>query len=60
MGDPEDDLPGDVESASTVHRAAIRQPEDAEEFAAGLKRRMPDGLDGLSAALADGSAGGEK
>ncbi|WP_431998531.1 Tn3 family transposase [Streptomyces fungicidicus] len=59
-GDPEDDLPGDFESARTVHYAAIRQPEDPKEFITGLKRRMTDGLDRLSAALADGSAGGVK
>ncbi|MGX1114871.1 TnpA family transposase [Streptomyces ambofaciens] len=59
-GNPEDDLPGDFESARTVHYAAIRQPEDPGEFVAGLKRRMTDGLDRLSAALADGSAGGVK
>lgn len=57
---PEDDLPGDFESARTVHYAAIRQPEDPKEFVTGLKRRMTDGLDRLSAALADGSAGGVK
>ena len=57
---PEDDLPGDFESTRTVHYAAIRQPEDPQEFVAGLKRRMTDGLDRLSAALADGSAGGVK
>ncbi|MFJ7911392.1 DUF4158 domain-containing protein [Kitasatospora sp. NPDC096204] len=58
--DPEDDLPGDFESARTVHYAAIRQPEDPKEFVTRLKRRMTDGLDRLSAALADGSAGGVK
>ncbi|MER6692145.1 Tn3 family transposase [Streptomyces minutiscleroticus] len=57
---PEDDLPGDFESARTVHYAAIRQPEDPKEFVTGLKRRMTDGLDRLSAALADGSADGVK
>jgi len=57
---PEDDLPGDFESARTVHYAAIRQPENPAEFIAGLKRGMTDGLDRLSAALADGSAGGVK
>ncbi|MDA4887603.1 hypothetical protein PFZ55_11950 [Streptomyces sp. MS2A] len=57
---PEDDLPGDFESARTVHYAAIRRPEDPKESFTGLKRRMTDGLDRLSAALADGSAGGVK
>ena len=55
---PEDNLPGDFEATRTVHYAAIRQPEDPKEFIAGLKQRMTDGLDRLSAALADGSAGG--
>ncbi|GAA2268141.1 Tn3 family transposase [Streptomyces atrovirens] len=59
-GDPEDDLPGDFESARTVHYAAIRQPEGPKEFITGLKRRMTEGLNRLSAALADGSAGGVK
>ncbi|MFD6038450.1 Tn3 family transposase [Streptomyces griseoincarnatus] len=59
-GDPEDDLPGDFESARTVHYAAIRQPEDPKEFITGLKRRMTDGLDRLSAALTGGSADGVK
>ncbi|MEV6332936.1 hypothetical protein [Streptomyces sp. NPDC051909] len=59
-GDPEDGLPGDFEAARTVHHAAIRQPEDPKEFVASLKRRMTAGLDRLSAALADGSAGGVK
>ena len=43
-----------------MHYAAIRQPEDPKEFVTGLKRRITDGLDRLSAALADGSAGGVK
>ncbi|AQW48273.1 Tn3 family transposase [Streptomyces violaceusniger] len=55
---PEDDLPGDFEATRTVHYAAIRQPLDAREFITDLKRRMTNGLDRLSAALADGSAGG--
>jgi hypothetical protein len=58
--DPEDDLPGDFEHARTVHYAAIRQPMDPAEFITDLKRRMADGLDRLSAALTDGSAGGVK
>ncbi|MFF7153033.1 hypothetical protein OHN99_31495 [Streptomyces jietaisiensis] len=52
---PEDDLPGDFESARTVHYVAIRQPED--QIVSGLKQRMTDGPDRLSAALANGSAG---
>jgi hypothetical protein len=58
--DPEDDLPGDFEATRTVHYAAIRQPMDPEEFITSLKQRMTSGLDRLSAALADGSAGGVK
>ncbi|MFF8247440.1 DUF4158 domain-containing protein [Streptomyces griseus] len=57
---PEDDLPGDFEAARTVHYAAIRQPQDPQAFITSLKQRMTDGLDRLSAALADGSAGGVK
>jgi TnpA family transposase len=57
---PEDDLPGDFEATRAVHYAAIRQPMDPEAFIADLKRRMREGLDRLSAALADGSAGGVK
>ncbi|WP_052270159.1 Tn3 family transposase [Streptomyces sp. MUSC 125] len=57
---PEDDLPGDFEATRTVHYAAIRQPMDPQAFIADLKRRMTVGLDRLSAALADGSAGGVK
>ncbi|WP_218184321.1 DUF4158 domain-containing protein [Streptomyces sp. PKU-EA00015] len=57
---PEDDLPGDFEATRTVHYAAIRQPQDPEEFIADLKQRLTLGLDRLSAALADGSAGGVK
>jgi len=57
---PEDDLPGDFDATRTVHYSAIRQPQDPAEFITGLKQRMTDGLDRLSAALADGSAGGVK
>jgi hypothetical protein len=57
---PEDDLPGDFEATRTVHYAAIRQPMGPQAFVADLKKRMRDGLDRLSAALADGSAGGVK
>ncbi|MET7738552.1 hypothetical protein ABZT02_46040 [Streptomyces sp. NPDC005402] len=57
---PEDDLPGDFEATRTVHYAAIHQPMDPQAFITDLKRRMTDGLDRLSAALADGSAGGVK
>ncbi|GAA4081938.1 Tn3 family transposase [Streptomyces shaanxiensis] len=57
---PEDDLPGDFEATRTVHYAAIRQPQDPKELIQSLKRRMANGLDRLSAALAGGSAGGVK
>lgn len=57
---PEDDLPGDFEATRTVHYAAIRQPMDPQAFIADLKRRITTGLDRLSVALADGSAGGVK
>lgn len=56
----EDDLPGDFEATRTVHYAAIRQPQDPKEFIRSLKQRMTAGLDRLSAAFADGSAGGVK
>ncbi|MEE1752928.1 DUF4158 domain-containing protein [Streptomyces sp. SP18CS02] len=57
---PEDDLPGDFEATRAVHYAAIRQPLNPRTFIADLKKRMTAGLDGLTAALADGSAGGAK
>jgi hypothetical protein len=57
---PEDDLPGDFEATRTVHYAAIRRPTELQEFIADLKKRMTAGLDRLSLALADGSAGGVK
>ncbi len=57
---PEDDLPGDFEAARTVHYAAIRRPMDPQEFITDLKKRITAGLDRLSMALADGSAGEEK
>ncbi|MFJ3250848.1 DUF4158 domain-containing protein [Streptomyces sp. NPDC086782] len=55
---PEDDLPGDFEATRAVHYAAIRQPLNPRAFIADLKKRMTAGLDQLSGALADGSAGG--
>ncbi|MEU0389153.1 Tn3 family transposase [Streptomyces chartreusis] len=57
---PEDDLPGDFEATRAVHYAAIRQPLNPGAFIADLKERMTEGLDQLSGALADGSAGGVK
>ncbi|MFD4338016.1 hypothetical protein ACFWPP_12625 [Streptomyces anulatus] len=43
-----------------MHYAAIRQPLNPRAFIADLKKRITTALDGLSAALADGSAGGVK
>ncbi len=57
---PEDDLPGDFEATRAVHYAAIRQPLNPRAFIADLKKRMTAGLDQVSGALADGSAGGVK
>ncbi|MET7931065.1 Tn3 family transposase [Streptomyces sp. NPDC005349] len=57
---PEDDLPGDFEATRAVHYAAIRQPLNPRAFIVDLKKRMTAGLDQLSGALADGSAGGVK
>ncbi|MER5218253.1 Tn3 family transposase [Streptomyces sp. NPDC002838] len=57
---PEDDLPGDFEAIRAVHHAAIRQPLNPRAFIADLRKRMAAGLDQLSRALADGSAGGVK
>lgn len=57
---PEDDLPGDFEATRVVHYAEIRQPMNPRAFIADLKKRMTAGLDRLSVALADGSAGGLK
>lgn len=58
--DPEDDLPGDFEATRAVLYAAIRQPLNTMACIADLKKRMTAGLDQLSGALADGSAGGVK
>ncbi|WP_327135319.1 hypothetical protein OG311_36865 [Streptomyces sp. NBC_01343] len=43
-----------------MHYAAIRQPLNPRAFIADPKKRMTAGLDGLTAALADGIAGGVK
>jgi hypothetical protein len=37
---PEDDLPGDFDTAREVHYAAIRQPLAPTEFITGLQQRM--------------------
>lgn len=47
--DPEDDLPGDFDTAREVHYAAIRQPLDPTEFIAGLRQRMSEALTRLDA-----------
>jgi Tn3 transposase DDE domain/Domain of unknown function (DUF4158) len=55
---PEDDLPGDFDTAREVHYAAIRQPLDRTEFIAGLRRRMKDALARLDRGLAENTTGG--
>ncbi|MDE1675218.1 Tn3 family transposase [Nocardia gipuzkoensis] len=55
---PEDDLPGDFDTAREVHYAAIRQPLDPTEFITGLEQRMAATLERLDQGLADGSTGG--
>ncbi|MET9031074.1 hypothetical protein ABZW96_36585 [Nocardia sp. NPDC004168] len=55
---PEDDLPGDFDTAREVHYAAIRQPLDPTEFIAGLKRRMSGALTRLDVGLAERGTGG--
>jgi len=54
---PEDDLPGDFDTARQVHYAALRQPLDPTEFVGDLRRRMTEALIRLDHALVDGSAG---
>jgi hypothetical protein len=54
---PEDDLPGDFDTACEVHYAALRQPLDPTEFVGDLRRRMTEALIRLDHALVDGSAG---
>lgn len=55
---PEDDLPGDFDTAREVHYAAIRQPLDPTEFIAGLKQRMSQALNRLETGLAQNTTGG--
>ncbi len=55
---PEEDLPGDFDTAREVHYAALRQPTDAAVFIADLQQRMSEGLDRLAGALIEGTAGG--
>ena len=57
---PEDDLPGDFETAREVHYAAIRQPLDPTEFIAGLRERMTTALTSLDGGLVAGTTGGVK
>lgn len=54
---PDDDLPGDFETAREVHYAALRQPLDPTAFVNDLRQRMTDALAGLDRGLLDGSAG---
>ena len=54
---PDDDLPGDFETAREVHYAALRQPLDPTEFVKELRQRMADALTRLDQALVDRSAG---
>jgi TnpA family transposase len=54
---PDDDLPGDFDTAREVHYAALRQPMDPTEFITDLRQRMNDGLTRLDAALLNGGAG---
>ncbi|WP_072691401.1 Tn3 family transposase [Rhodococcus marinonascens] len=55
---PEDDLPGDFDTAREVHYAAIRQPLDPTEFINGLKQRMSQALARFDVGLAEGTTGG--
>ncbi|WP_067674864.1 hypothetical protein [Nocardia miyunensis] len=55
---PEDDLPGDFDTAREVHCAAIRQPLDPTEFIAGLRQRMSEALTRLDKGLAENTTGG--
>ncbi|TDP33018.1 Tn3 transposase DDE domain-containing protein [Nocardia ignorata] len=55
---PEDDLPGDFDTAREVHYAAIRQPLDPTEFIGGLKQRMNEALNRLDTGLAENTTGG--
>jgi hypothetical protein len=58
LAQPEDDLPGDFDTAREVHYAALRQPLAAGEFITGLRGRLIAALDGLQAALVGDTAGG--
>jgi hypothetical protein len=54
---PDDDLPGDFDTAREVHYAALRQPLDPTEFVTDLRKRMSDAVARLDGALVDGTAG---
>jgi Tn3 transposase DDE domain len=54
---PDDDLPGDFDTAREVHYAALRQPLDPTEFVTHLRQRMSDALSRFDQSLVDGSAG---
>ncbi|MGY2093574.1 Tn3 family transposase [Nocardia gipuzkoensis] len=55
---PEDDLPGDFETAREVHYAALRQPLDSTAFIDDLRQRMTTALETFDRALAAGTTGG--
>jgi hypothetical protein len=48
---PDDDLPGDFETAREVHYAALRQPLGPTEFVKDLRQRMADALTRLPSAI---------
>ncbi|MGW4889963.1 Tn3 family transposase [Streptomyces murinus] len=55
---PEDDLPPDFEDNRDVHYAAIRQPQDPQEFIVALQGRLRASLDRLETALVQDTTGG--
>ncbi|MCW4354111.1 Tn3 family transposase [Hoyosella sp. YIM 151337] len=54
---PDDDLPGDFDTAREVHYSVLRQPLDPAAFVSDLRRRMSEALQRLDQALTDGSSG---
>ncbi len=55
---PEDDLPADFADNRDIHYAALRKPQDAGSFVAGLKERHVTALCQLNDALKTGTTGG--
>ncbi|MFD4439619.1 Tn3 family transposase [Nocardia sp. NPDC058519] len=55
---PEDDLPGDFDTAREVHYAAIRKPLDPTQFIDGLRSRMSEALTRLDRGLTENTTGG--